>query len=437
MGHHGCGWFKPAGARELGSSSVLSERLQRIALIIWASVGAVLLGYVLLFIADSIRVIWLPVAFGAGLVFLLEPAVKGFERIRVPRWLGTILSFLVLLALILAAVALVLPTVREQAGELATKLPDLYMSAIDWAREFGANVGVDIDDLLSQESIELWLNDPANQETIQNLLIGFGAGAGTLLRGVTESIAIVVLAPVLAIYILIDLDRFKRGSLDLTPPKLRDETAFVAGQVGTALGSFVRGQLLVAVIVGIASSIGMWLIDLPFWLIIGILAGFLNLIPFLGPIVGGAVAVLVALLNGDPSQAIWAVVIFVVIQQVDNHLITPLVQRARVNLSPLVIVLALIIGGSIAGLLGVLVAVPITAALRIIVGHVWRTRMLGDSWREASEHMIEYTEPPELIAGIRLRNPDQSRLFDSREMSAVGDEDAEKSPPDPPEHVSD
>ena len=146
-----------------------------------------------------------------------------------------------------------------------------------------------------------------------------------------------VLAPVLAIYILIDLKRFKEGALDATPPKYREESAFVAGQVGTALGSFVRGQLLVSVIVGIASSIGMWLIDLPFWLIIGILAGFLNLIPFLGPIVGGALAVLVALLNGDPSQAVWAVVIFVVIQQVDNHVITPLVQRARVNLSPLVI----------------------------------------------------------------------------------------------------
>ena len=400
-----------------------SERLQRIALILWASVGAVILGYVVLIIADSIRVIWLPVAFAAGLVFLLQPAVKTFERLRIPRVVGTILAFLVLLALILATVALVLPTVRDQAAELAEKLPDLYKSGIDWARQFATSVGVDLDELLSQESIELWLNDPANQETIQNVLLGFGAGAGTFLRGVTEGIAIVVLAPVLAIYILIDLERFKEGALDATPPKYREESAFVAGQVGTALGSFVRGQLLVSVIVGIASSIGMWLIDLPFWLIIGILAGFLNLIPFLGPIVGGALAVLVALLNGDPSQAVWAVVIFVVIQQVDNHVITPMVQRARVNLSPLVIVLALIIGGSVAGLLGVLVAVPITAALRIIVGHVWRTRMLGESWREASEHMIEFTEPPELIAGIRRRSPDQSRLFDTQEMDVLDDGD--------------
>jgi predicted PurR-regulated permease PerM len=188
------------------------------------------------------------------------------------------------------------------------------------------------------------------------------------------------------------------------------------------MGSFVRGQLLVAFIVGVLSSLGMWLIDLPFWLIIGILAGFLNLIPFLGPIVGGALAALIALLNGDVTQAIWAVAIMVAIQQLDNHVITPLVQRARVNLSPLVIILALIIGGSVAGLLGVLVAVPVTAAVRIIVGHIWRTRVLGETWGEASRAMIEYTEPPERIVGIRRRQPDQSRLFDTQELTPV-DED--------------
>ena len=248
-----------------------------------------------------------------------------------------------------------------------------------------------------------------------------GAGAGQLIRTVTETVAVVLLAPVLALYILIDLDRFKQRSLDLTPPAHKEETAFVAGQVGTAMGSFVRGQLLVALIVGVASSIGMWIIDLPFWLLVGILAGFLNLIPFLGPIVGGALAALVALLEGDPTKAIIAVVIFTAIQQVDNHVITPLVQRARVDLSPLVIVLALIIGGSVAGLLGVLVAVPVTAALRIVIGHFWRTRMLGESWREASEAMIEYTPPPDRIAGIRRRDrdPNQSRLFDTQEVARI------------------
>jgi predicted PurR-regulated permease PerM len=385
--------------------------------------------WVFLFVAGQIRVIWLPIAFAAGLVFLLEPAVRAFERMGLPRVVATILSFLVLAAMVLAAIALLLPTIQQQAAEFGEQLPNLYEVAINWVRNAGADLGLNVDELLSQEAIEAWLNDPANQDTVQNILLGFGAGAGQVIRGVTEAIAVIGLAPVLAIYILIDLERFKANTLGMTPPRHREETAFVAGELGTAMGSFVRGQLLVAVIVGIASSIGMYLIGLPFWLIIGILAGFLNLIPFLGPVVGGALAVLVALLNGDVSQAVWAVAIFVVIQQVDNHVITPLVQRARVNLSPLVIVLALVIGGSVAGLLGVVVAVPLTAAARIVVGHFWRTRILGETWGEASSHMIEYTEPPERIAGIRRRQPNQTRLFDTQEIQSITEELAEGGEP--------
>lgn len=398
-----------------------SERLRQIALTIWIAVGLVALGWVFLVIGEAIRVIWLPLAFAAGLVFLLEPAVKVFERLRIPRLIGAILAFLALAAVIVAVGSLVWPTVQAQGAELIEQLPDLYVAVVEWLRGAAVALGVNIDELLSQEAIEAWLRDPANQATIQDLLFGFGAGAGVVLRGVAETIAVVGLAPVLAIYLLMDLDRFKSQFLELTPPKHRREMAYVSGEVGTALGSFVRGQLLVALIVGIGSSVGMWAIDLPFWLIVGIVAGFLNLIPFLGPVVGGALAALVALLNADPWQAVWAVLIMILVQQIDNHLITPAIQRARVNLSPLAIVLALIIGGALAGILGVLVAIPATAAIRIVVGHFWRTRVLGQSWEEASEAMIEVTPPPERFARIGRRNPAQTRLFDTQEMTRLSD----------------
>lgn len=400
-----------------------SDRLRQAAFVVWISVGLVVLGWVFLFIGEAIRVIWLPLAFAAGLVFLLEPAVRMFERVHIPRPLGAILAMLVLLAIVVAVGALVWPTVQEQGEEFIQQLPDLYVSVVDWLREFAVTLGLNIDEFLSQQAIEEWLRDPANQETIQELLFGFGAGAGVVLRGVAETIAVLVLAPVLAIYLLIDLNRFKKNSLELTPPRHRKEVAYVSGEVGTALGSFVRGQLLVSLIVGIASSIGMWAIDLPFWLLIGIISGFLNLIPFVGPVVGGALAALVALLDSNPWQAVWAVAIMIGVQQLDNHLITPMIQRARVNLSPLVIVLALIVGGTLAGLLGVLVAIPATAATRIVVGHLWRTRILGQSWEEATEAMIEVTEPPERLARISRRSHDQTRLFDTQEIERLADED--------------
>ena len=394
---------------------------------VWIAVGVVILGYVAILIADAVRVIWLPIVFAAGLVFLLDPVVRAFERLRVPRPVGTLLAFVVLSALVVAVLALVFPTVREQALDFVEELPALYIGVVDWARSVGASIGLDLDALIGQQAIEDWLADPENQEALRNLIFGFGAGAGQLIRGVTEAIVVLGLAPILALYILIDLNRFKASAIELTPAKHREEVAFIGSEVGTALGSFVRGQLLVALIVGIASSVGMWFIDLPFWLLIGILAGVLNLIPFVGPLVGGALAVMVALLSGNPIQALWAVAIFVVIQQVDNHVITPVIQRTRVHLSPLVIVLALVVGGSLAGLLGVLVAVPATAAIRILVGHFWRTRVLGQSWREASEAMIEVTEPPERFARLSRRPPQQSKLFDTQELRPINPTDDPKS----------
>lgn len=401
-----------------------SDRLRRVALVVWTAVGAVGLGWVVIRLADAVRVIWLPMAFAFGLVLLLEPSVRWLERKGVHRLVATFLSFLGLVAFIVAVAAVVFPTVREQVVEFVQRLPELYGGIVDWARDVAGRFGWDIDELLSGGALEEWLNDPDNQETIQDLLIGFGAGAGMLVRGVTEAVIVTVLAPVLALYLLIDLPRFKDNAVALTPRSHREEVVFVGREVATAMGSFVRGQLLVALIVGIASSIGMWIIDLPFWLLVGIISGVLNMIPFLGPVAGGALALVIALLNGNPVQGVLAVAIYTGIQQVDNHLITPLIQRTRVHLSPFAIVIALVIGGSVAGLLGVLVAVPATAAIRIIAGHLWRTRILGQSWREASEAMIEYTTPPERLAKLTRRASDeQARLFDTQELTPIDGED--------------
>jgi predicted PurR-regulated permease PerM len=382
-------------------------------------VGVVALGWVMIRLADAVRVIWLPMAFAFGLVLLLEPSVRWLERKGIPRLAASFISFLGLVAFLVAVAALVYPTVREQVVEFVERLPELYTGIVDWTRSIGERFGWDVEELFSGGALEEWLNDPANQETIQNLLIGFGAGAGILIRGVTEAVIVAGLAPVLAIYMLIDLPRFKDNAVALTPTSHRDEVVYVGGEVATAMGSFVRGQLLVALIVGIASSVGMWLIDLPFWLLVGIISGLLNMIPFLGPVAGGVLAFLIALLNGDPWQGVLAVAIYTAIQQVDNHVITPMIQRTRVHLSPFAIVIALVIGGSVAGLLGVLVAVPATAAIRIIAGHLWRTRILGQSWREASAAMIEVTEPPERFGRLARRSPDQSRLFDTQELGTV------------------
>jgi predicted PurR-regulated permease PerM len=399
-----------------------TDRLRRAGLLVWAAIGTLVLVAVGVFLAAEVRIIWLPLAFALGLVILMDPMVRGLERIAIPRLLGTVFAFVVVIAFIVAIGFLVVPTIREQAAEFGASLPSLYDEVVDWLRQTGDRLGIDLGPVWTSETIQSWIQDPANQETIQQLVGGFGSGAGRILAGVAEVVVVTVLAPVLAFYLLLDLPRSRRMMLELTPPRLRDEVAHVTSQVGRAVSAFVRGQLLVALIVGTLSSIGLWVLHLPFWLIIGMAAGLLNMVPFIGPWVGAGLAVIVALLEGEPTKALLAVVIFTAIQQVDNHIITPLVQRTRVRLSPLVIVLSLIIGGSIAGVLGVLVAVPTVSVIRIVAGHLWRTRVLGESWEQASEAMLETTEPPDrLRPGRRRVSPDQEKLFDTAELRRVGE----------------
>lgn len=397
-----------------------ADRLRRLTLFLWAAIGGLFLLGVMIWVAVQIRIIWMPLAFAGGLALLLNPLVSALERRHVHRALGTTLSFVLVASLLVALVSLVVPVVERQAAEFAEALPSLYDRTITWVEATSQRLGIDLGTQLSSDSIRNWIQDPDNQAQLQDIVSGFGAGAGRLVRGVAELLAVTLLAPILAFYLLLDVSRLKERAKELTPPAIKEEAVYLAGQMSRALGGFVRGQLLVAFIVGVASSFGLAMIDMPFWLIIGIIAGVLNLIPFVGPFVGGALAAIVALLTGDVGRALWAVGIFTAIQQIDNHIITPLVQRTRVKLPPIVIVLALIVGGSLAGLLGVLVAVPLTGVTKILIGHLWRTRVLGQSWTEAAESMIEVTPRPDGLVVIRRKGiGQQGRLFDTSEHAPV------------------
>ncbi|VAW09008.1 hypothetical protein MNBD_ACTINO01-1799 [hydrothermal vent metagenome] len=149
--------------------------------------------------------------------------------------------------------------------------------------------------------------------------------------------------------------------------------------------------------VGLMLSLGYRVIGLEFWLLIGLIGGLLNIVPFLGPWIGGILGVLVAISTGDVPTAVWAVVVAVAVQQIDNNFVSPTVLRATVRLHPAVTLGALVLGGAFAGIWGVIIAVPLTATVKILVGHWWRTRVLDQTWEEASEAMFEEAEPSRLL----------------------------------------
>jgi len=153
----------------------------------------------------------------------------------------------------------------------------------------------------------------------------------------------------------------------------------VTRRLSSAIGGYFRGQLAVAFVVGAMSSIGMLIIDLPFWLIVGMVAGLFNTVPLIGPWVGAVPGIIIAITTGGGiSQAIQVAVVMAIVQQIDNHFISPIVMQRAVKLHPAVVMLALLAGGTLGGFFGLLLAVPATATVKIIVGHAWRHFVLGE-----------------------------------------------------------
>lgn len=373
------------------------NRLNRIVVTIWGMVGALLLAGFLIWMGSQVRIIWLPLVFAAAIVVLLNPLVSRLSRWGLPRLVATTVAYLVsIVALVGLGSALSVPVV-QQVEELSDRLPDVYQAVYVQIEDIARRVGMELSLPEDTESFAEWLGE--NLGVLSGVFGGEGVGGlGSIfwhvLALVAEILVDILLAPVLAFYLLVDLPRLRMLVLSLTPIRHRDEVVYLIGAVTSTVSRFARGQLLVASIVAVLGSLVMWTLGLPFWLIVGVLSGILNLIPFAGPIAGAVLAFLTSMLVDRPLTGLIAILLFTAIQQFDNHVVTPMVQRSRVKLSAFTIVVSLVVGGSLAGFLGVLTAVPVVGLIRLLAGHFWRTRVLHEDWHKARKSLVTDIRPP-------------------------------------------
>jgi predicted PurR-regulated permease PerM len=129
--------------------------------------------------------------------------------------------------------------------------------------------------------------------------------------------------------------------------------------------------------VGLMSAIGFGIIGLPFWFVIGAIAGFFNLIPLVGPFIGGALGFIIGTVYGGVGLGLKAALVELIVQQIDNHFLSPNVMKRTVQVHPVTVMLSLLAGGALAGFWGVLLAVPTVAVVKLVLGHLWETRILG------------------------------------------------------------
>ncbi len=393
--------------------------VRRVGIFSWSAIGVLLLTGSAFWAIDKLRIILAPLLLAVVIVYILNPLVTWLHTHGVPRVLGALIGFIVFFSAVALLAILLAPDIVNQSEGFVDRFPQLFDDTGEQLRTLLASLGFGDVTVWTYDQLLNYLNDPANRDTLTSLLL---SRIGTVTAGIFEFILVFLIGPVLAFYFLVDLPNTQVRLVDVFPERRQAEASHVGRQLNTALGGFLRGQLVVALIVGVMLSFGYWLIGLDFWLLIGLIGGMLNIVPFLGPWIGGILGVIIALSTGDPSTVLWAIVVAVVVQQIDNNFVSPTVLRATVRLHPTVTLLVLVLGGALAGIWGVIIAVPLTASLKILVGHWWRTRILGQTWEEASEAMFEEPEQARLR---RTAEDDGTQTTDNRQQTTDDRPEAE------------
>ncbi|MDR7520632.1 MAG: AI-2E family transporter, partial [Armatimonadota bacterium] len=198
-----------------------------------------------------------------------------------------------------------------------------------------------------------------------------GAATGVAFR-VFGAVVSTVTVLVLSIYMLLEGADIRAGFLRLFPPAHRAQVEPVLRGVGLKFGGWLRGQLVLGFIVGLAAGLGTWILGLPYPFLLGLAAGVTELVPMIGPVLGAIPAIFIALF-GPPWRLIAVVILFTGIQQLENNVLVPRVMKQAVGLSPLLTIVAIMVGAKLMGVLGALLAVPVTAALQVIIGEVLQT----------------------------------------------------------------
>ncbi len=328
-------------------------------------IASYLIGGILSFLGriESIAIIAIAAIFFA---YVLYPAVRALNR-SLPL-LGSILIVYALLALIVAAlISFVVPTVAHQLSEIVRAYPvmlkntqyELYnphsrwlAMVPDWLRYFVANLPV---------QSAMWLRVHHYDAAI---------GALSVVTGTLTAVAAVVIVPVLAAYILLDSESLKRYFVALIPKDRREKSLDVLSELEEVIGGFIRGQILVAISVGILISLMLFFMHVPYALLIGVAAAVLDVIPYVGAVATFIPAVILAFVNHGPANALIVAVLFILIFEMEGHFIAPNIVSKTVSLSPLAVLLAILIGGQLMGIVGMFIAVPVAGMLRVLAHHV-------------------------------------------------------------------
>ena len=326
--------------------------------------------------------------------YIIDPIVNYLERKGVKRQFGVIIVYISAILIFGILIVSVIPKTINEISNLLTSLPAMVDTLIREVNNFASNVFAKFNIELPENFINVYkeTNPKVNgdvetpqivsdildsiKSTINDLIVkAQGSLMGSLsnvlskLYGFLTSAFRLVLIIIFSFYFSVDKDRFMHRVKKAIPNKYRDDISYLTSNIDTALQQFIRGRMLMAIFVGLITMAYLLVLRVDFAIIIGLITCVADIIPYIGPFLGCAPAVLFAFMD-SPMKALWVLILFVIVQWVENNILAPKLIGDSTGLNPLVILISIIIGGGIFGVWGMVISVPLTSIIFILVDFI-------------------------------------------------------------------
>lgn len=348
------------------SSTPESQSKAEIPINRWPLVFAVFAGVGLLFYL--LQPILLPFVLGTLMGYLGDPLVDRVEERGGSRTFGVILVFLFFTTLSLLAMFFAVPILLQQLDGLVGRIPLVYTwlrdVAVPWLQSRTLVTGASLPQIdWSAELLQNWQSlGKVTASTVSSIT---GSGLGLLL-----GLANIALVPVVAFYLMRDWDDIAERILRLMPKAWQAGTLQMVSEADEVVGAFLRGQFIVMCALGALYASGLWLVGLQLALLLGFIAGLASIVPYLGFIVGISASLVAAWLQfHEPLPLVYVAAVFGVGQLIESMVLTPVLVGNRIGLHPVVVIFALMAGGQLAGFVGVVVALPVAAVIKVFASH--------------------------------------------------------------------
>jgi predicted PurR-regulated permease PerM len=321
--------------------------------------------YVIRFV-ERIGIIFLIIIGAIFFAYLVYPIVKWLNR-KLPLIVAILLVYAVIAGLIVLGLLYLIPAVSSELATLVRDWPAIQGKIVAWVESpnnqllHHAPKFVRDQIAAAPREIVTWIQKNGAQAAGNALMVVVGTAA---------FIGACIAIPVLGAYLLYDSETIKRFFMGFIPAARRDSTLTLLGELESVIGGFIRGQLLVGLSVGILIAIGLTLVGEPYAILIGAIAGALDLIPYIGPVIAAIPAFTIAFIGGGLPLAVKVAIVFVLANQAEGHIIAPNIVSRTIQLSPSAVVVAILIGGELYGIIGMFIAVPVAGIIRVLLLHV-------------------------------------------------------------------